>query len=175
MRHIKTFKSINEDKLGDCDFETFKEIMFEITDEFDDVEFNDYSETKVVLYRYRPGYFYDCWINLRSKFRTYDDFSMSFDYLADVIEPYDSSDNIKNILDDGKIYNHINSYLDKLHQIKSNIDNFIESNQEVLKLFKNIEEFILPRFQSFDNFVQSDIGVDDIGQIRITFEMEKRE
>lgn len=100
---------------------------------------------------------------------------MSFDYLVDVIEPYDSSGNIKYILDDGKIYNHINSYLYKLHQIKSNIDNFIGANEEVLKLFKNIEEFILPRFQSFDNFVQSDIGVDDIGQIRITFEMEKRE
>jgi lipopolysaccharide biosynthesis protein len=166
MKHLKTFKGINESTSGECDFETFKEIMFEITDEFDDVEFNDYSET---------DYFYDCWINLSSKFRTHDDFNMSFDYLADIIEPYDSPDNIKYILEDDKIYNHINSYLDKLHEIKSNIDNFILANEEVLRLFKNIEDFILPRFQTFSNFVQTDIGVDDIGQIRITFEMEERE
>lgn len=165
MKYLKKFKSINEATSGECDFETFKDIMFEITDDFDDIKFNDYSEEG----------FYDCWINLSSKFRTYDDFNMSFDYLADVIEPYDSPDNINYILENDKIYNHINSYLDKLYQIKSNIDNFILANKEVLKLFKNIEEFIIPRFQTFSNFIQTDVGVDNIGQIRITFEMEERE
>lgn len=163
MRHIKTFKSINEDKLGDCDFETFKEIMYEISDDFNNVDFNDYSE----------DYFYDCWIDL-SDTLTYDDFNLSFDYLSEVVEPYDSPDNIKYILQDNTIHGHIESYIDGLYKLKSGIDSFIEDNKKVSKLFKDIEEFILPRFQSFDNFVQCDVGIDTIGRIRVTFEMEER-
>lgn len=163
MRYLKKFKRINESGSGECDFDTFKEIMYEITDDFGDVEFNDYSDEG----------FYDCWINLRSKFRTYDGFEMNFDYLGDIIEPYDSADNISYVLEDGKVYTIINSYLDKLHEVKSNIDSFIKANEEVLNLFKNIEEFILPRFETFDNFIQIDVGV-DYDRIMITFKMVER-
>jgi hypothetical protein len=99
---------------------------------------------------------------------------MEFDYLDHIIEPYDSPDNISYILEDVRIYNEINSYLDGLHEVKSNIDSFIKANEEVLKLFKNIEEFILPRFEAFDNFIQTDVGI-DYDRIRITFEMVERE
>lgn len=164
MRYLKTFKKINESGTGECDFDTFKEIMYEITDDFSVVEFNDYSNEG----------FYDCWIDLRSKFRTYDGFEMNFGYLAYIIEPYDLAYNISHVLEDGKVYTVINSYLDKLHEVKSNIDDFIKSNEEVLKLFKNIEEFILPRFEKFDNFIQANVGI-RYDEIRITFEMVEEE
>lgn len=85
-----------------------------------------------------------------------------------------SPDNIKYILQDNIVYDHIESYIDGLYKLKSGIDSFIEVNKKVSKLFKDIEKFILPRFQSFDNFVQCDVGIDTIDRIRVTFEMEER-
>lgn len=162
MKHLKTFIGINESTSGNCDFETFKEIMYEVTDDFNDVKFNDYINENT---------FYDCWINLPSNFY---DFNLSFDYLGDIIEPYDSPDNIDNILDENLVYDQIDEQIDKLYKAKSGIDKLIEDNKKISKLFKDIEEYILPRFKSFDNFIQTDIGM-DIDRIRITFEMEERE
>lgn len=166
MRHLKTFIGVNESTSGNCDFETFKEIMYEVTDDFTNIEFNDYTD---------EDSFYDCWINLSSDFMNYDDLNLSFEYLDDIIEPYDAPDNIDYILDENLVYEKIDSYLDELFKAKSDIDKLIEDNKKISKLFKDIEEYILPRFKSFDNYVQTDIGQDTTGRIRLTFEMKERE
>lgn len=39
---------------------------------------------------------------------------------------------------------------------------------------KKFSEFILPRFETFDNFIQTDVGI-DYDKIRLTFEIVERE
>lgn len=166
MRHLKTFKSLNESTSGECDFEAFKEIMYDITDEFSSFEFSDYSSEEY-------GSFYDCQIDIvDSEF--YDYYStLDFSELLslDVVEPIDGPDNIEGIYKEGKVYTEINWNIDKLLDFKKRIDAAILSNQKMIKLFKNVEEFVLPRFQTFSNFIQCDVGLSN-GRLRITFEME---
>lgn len=173
MRHLKTFKSLNESTSGECDFETFKEIMYDITDEFSSFEFSDYSSEEAFIFA-QDGSFYDCQIDIIYS-ELYEDITLlDINELLclEVVMPIDEPDDIELIYKEGKVYNEINWNIDKLLNFKKTIDAVILSNQKMIKLFKSIEEFVLPRFQTFSNFYRCDVGL-TAGRLRITFEMEE--
>ncbi len=170
---MKYLRKYNESTQGDLDFETFKEIMFELSDYFS-CTFNDYSEINEEDPDY--GGFYDCWITIpiNPTYTLHDDIPyLNFDYLSgDVIEPIDGLDNINYVFENNKIFNAIDDQSEELLNLKKNIDDIIDKNNKLKEVFKTVKEHILPRFESFNNFLQSDCGFDG-ESLRITFEIKK--
>lgn len=174
---MKYLRKFNESASGELDFETFKDIMLELSDIFS-CEFNDYTNNE----DYVPtdgGRFYDCQLTIPYL----DDYAINddnpdfnFDYLGyqnDGIEPIDEPGDIKSLYQDSKIYDTIDDQSDKLEKLKRDLDLIIESNNKMKSVFNIIEEHILPRFESYSNFLQCDCGFDSVNsKLRITFELK---
>jgi len=179
---MKYLKKFNESTSGEMDFETFKEIMFDLSDFFE-CDFKDHSED---VHAISPGIrdpdyngFYDCWINIPflEEYSINDDapfFNFDYlDYTNDVIPPFEELDNINTIFENDKVYDAIQTQEDKLYKLKNDLDRIIENNAKIKNVFKIIQEHILPRFDQFSNFLQSDIGFDNTNCIlRVTFEIK---
>lgn len=91
-----------------------------------------------------------------------------------MIPPFDDLENIKTIFENNKVYEAIQTQEDKLYKLKNDLDKIIENNAKIKNVFKIIQEQILPRFDTFSNFLQSDIGFDNINCVlRVTFEIKK--
>lgn len=169
---MKYLRKFNESISGDLDFETFKEIMFELSDYFS-CTFNDYSKSEKGLTQSEG--FYDCCMIIPSnnKYQLHDDIPyLNFDYLQEeIIRPLDDPDDIQNLFENDIIFEAIDSQSDELSDLKANLDDIIDKNNKLKEVFKNIKEHILPRFEAFSNFLQSDIGFDG-ESLRITFEIK---
>ena len=164
---MKYLKKFNEDKsFGDLSFESFCEIMRDITDDFEH-ECVDMSE---------DDYYYDCKITLP----VIDDYAIdddcpipNLDFLKDDrggLPGYEDPENIANSF--GKLYEYVEHQNNDLLKLKNDLDQVIENNNKIVKIFKTFEESILPRFQLFDNFKESDVGFDVFNNLlRITFEI----
>ena len=172
---MKYLKKFNESTSGEMDFDTFKEIMYDLSDFFE-CEFKDHSGVDD-----DPDYngFYDCWIKIPflEEYSINDDAPFfNFDYLDysnDIIPPFDDLDNINTIFENDKVYEAIQSQEDKLYKLKNDLDKIIENNAKIKNVFKIIQEHILPRFDTFSNFLQSDVGFDNANCVlRVTFEIK---
>ncbi len=168
MRYIRKF---NESNQSEITFNEFKQIMFEILDDFEfEYKFNDFSNSE------GPP-FYDCWItvNLLEEYAISDDQpNLNFDYLGyqyDILPPVEEMENINDIFE--KVDDAIKSQVSDLYALKNNLDSVIKSNEDMKNIFKLIQTRVLPRFEEYDNFLQSDIGFDSTNaEIRITFEIK---
>jgi hypothetical protein len=162
MKYLKRF-IINEKSGDNCDFETFKDIMLELTDNYHNVVFSIPEE-----------WYYQC------QFKLYDTGNLDFDLpridLHSIVGYIDSPDDIEYSLDNDVIYKRVDNYINNLEDFKNNIDNIIESFSKIKEVFKNIEDYILPRFKHFDNFQACSVGFDELeGNFIITFDTDEYE
>jgi hypothetical protein len=158
MKYLKKFSIINEKSDENCDFDTFKDIMLELTDVYADVVFSQPEEE-----------YYQC------QFKLYDSDELDFDLpridLNSVVG-YHVSD-IEYSLDNDVVYKRVDDYINNLEDFKNNIGNIIEKYSKIKEVFKNIEDYILPRFKHFDNFQACSVGFDELeGIFIITFDTD---
>lgn len=161
MKKLFYLKKFNEASEEECDFETFKEIMMDLSDYFH-CEFHDYTD---------EDYFYDCELTIPQvsdeevdEEGTY----LTAGYLTDTLPPTDGPENIESYYT--SLNYSVDNQIENLEKLKNNLDNIMANNNKIKKIFKLLQEEIVPRFQSFSNFEQCSIGFDgDI--LRICFDM----
>ena len=155
-------KKFNESDNNNLDFDTFKEIMYEITDEYDG-KFNDYSDDI-------DGPFYDCDINImvNDKYYINDDVPyLNYDFLD--LPHFDDPQTIEGI----NVSTQVDEHNRKLLELKNDIDSIIENNNKIKKLFFSIKKHILPRLKTFSNFHGCYFGWETDGVFRVTFEITR--
>lgn len=137
MRHLKKF---NEDNNIECDFDTFKDILYTITDNYnDDIIFEENEND------------YVCCIEIGDYIELKSIFISSLRYNNDSYTTFDLS-----------VFNEkINKKTDELGKIKKELDNIISKNIEIKKVVLDTHNRILPIFQNFSNFDKLDISIDD--------------
>ena len=79
MKKLVYLKKFNEASEEECDFETFKEIMMDLSDYFQ-CEFHDYTK--------EDDYFYDCELTI-PQIDMDQDISFNGEYLSNILPPYD--------------------------------------------------------------------------------------
>jgi hypothetical protein len=167
MKYLKRFGKINEDiKIldEDLDFDTFKDIMTLITDDYNQVKFKNYSDEN----------FYDCQILIFNEDfnNTYDmleNISKS-DYYRDLISPIDDPMSFSEIIE----ANIIDQIEEKIENIKKFDFTYILNQQEkFINTLIKIEQDIIPRFTQYKNYYDCMIGYDD-NKLRVTFELEEK-
>lgn len=153
MKHIIKF---NEDIENDevCDFETFKELMLDVSDYYKCV-FANYEE-----HTYTPCYV--CAI----LFKTLD------------------FERTRNIIVDSGIYDEtavdINEIASRIKDIEKRNAILIEYNKKILSMLEIVKNDITPRFKSFSNYDSCNIGynnsydTDDEDSIEIYFYLKKK-
>lgn len=169
MKYLKRFGKINEDIKTldeDLDFETFKDIMTLITDDYNQVDFKNYSDDN----------FYDCYILIFNEDfdNTYDmleNISISkSDYYRDLISPIDEPMSFSDIIDS----NIIDQIEEKIENIKKFDFTYIVNQQEkFINTLIKIEQEIIPRFTQYKNYYDCMIGF-DYNTLRVTFELEEK-
>jgi hypothetical protein len=164
MRYLKKWNIIFEKNGPKCDLETFKEIMFDITDSYHDVTFKQPED----------GY-YECKFTL---FTNVDDiiYDLPRISLDDVIGYIDAPALIDISTENRLIYKTVNDYINNLNDFKKNIDMIIDNYSKINKVFEIMENYILPRFKHFSNFQTCSVGFDEFsGVMIITFETDEYE
>ena len=170
MRKFKYLRKFNEKvSSGDLDFQTFKELMYDISDTYD-CEFEDFSDDS-------DDPFYGCVIKL---FKNYETPVISLEYLSDQIPTTEDPQDIKYYLfgvdSRQTIYELINNKISELEYLQQSIPVIISNNEKIASIFKLIELDILPRFETFDNFGECTIGFDNLDPypvIRLCFNFNK--
>ncbi len=155
-------KKFNESSDNDLDFDTFKDIMYELTDEYNG-QFADYSSEE-------DEPFFDCWFNIpvNDKYYITDDAPyLNYDFLD--LPHFDEPEPIESI----GISTQIDDHNHKLLTLKNDIDSIIENNNKLKIMFTSIEEHILPRFRKFNNFKDCYFGWETDGRFRVTFEIKR--
>lgn len=173
MKKLVYLKKFNESSEEECDFETFKEIMMDLSDYFQ-CEFHDYTKNLDNGFL-ENDYFYDCKLTIPQisddevdEEGTY----LTARYLNDVLPPTDDPENIESYYT--SLNYSVDNQIENLEKLKNNLDIIMSNNNKIKKIFKLLQEEIVPRFQSFSNFEQCSIGFDgDV--LRICFDMPEPE
>lgn len=169
MKYLKRF-SINEKSDEKCDFDTFKDIMLELTDTYSGVVFSH----KIIDYLTREGH-YQCQFKLYKSAalnsKCFCEINKLGSVVGDVVGYRDDPENIEDSLADGVIFNTIDNYINSVEGFKDKIDNIIQNVSKIKEVFKDIEDYILPRFKHFSNFETCSVGLDPYdGTFIITFD-----
>lgn len=167
MKKLIYLKKYNESVSEDeCDFETFKEIMYDISDHYH-CEFIDYSNEE--------SPFYDCKIIL-SEYPDVYEVSSAFGSNLEEVAFYDGPEDfyiVKN-----KLREKINQNIETLKDLKSQIDSGIRYNEKISNIVKIIEEEVIERLQTFKNFEELSIGIGWLGGqgiLRVCFDIVEKE
>lgn len=162
-------KRFNEEYSGEeCDFQTFKELMFDISDYYE-CEFEDHSNTEGDKH-------YSCEIKLPNFGRIdTDDLYYNCNYLRDIIGYPDEPGGV----DFNEVRSTINGQNNRLIDLKSKIDSIVDMNKKVSEIFEILESQIVPRFEEFSNFESFSIGYDKYSDwdeiIKIYFDFPESE
>jgi hypothetical protein len=161
MKKMVYLKKFNEASTEECDFETFKEIMMDLSDYFK-CEFHDYTK--------EDDYFYECELTLPQIGEEIDEEGtyLTSQYLSDVLPPTDDPEDIQSLFT--PLQSSVDWQLGNLQKLKNNLDTIMDNNNKIKKIFRILEEEIVPRFQHFSNFEVCSIGFDG-DMIRICFDM----
>jgi hypothetical protein len=173
MKKLVYLKKFNEASEEECDFETFKEIMMDLSDYFQ-CKFHDYTKNLHNGFL-ENEYFYDCELTIPQITDEIDEEEtyLTAKYLNDILPPTDDPQDITELYTELK--ESIDNKIENLQKLKNNLDDIITNNNKIKKIFKILEDEIVPRFEHFSNFQSCTVGFDgDI--IRICFDMlEKAE
>ena len=165
---MKYLRKFNEDIKNECDFETFKEIMYDLSDYYQH-SFKDYSN--------EVDPYYEIHINLseRGNYTIQDDAPyLNFEFV-ELSELDDPTTILRDFDFNDDVYSKIESQNNKLLEVKNRIDDIIRNNNQITDIFKKLES-ITPRFESFSNFQDVYVGFDKYNPaIRISFEIKKPE
>lgn len=164
MKVIKKWKMFNESSEINCDFDTFKDIMSEIADNYKH-EFYNYEGS--------GDNFYDLVIEL-PELSNIDDINLNWKYLEEIISPYDDPYPYEEIFkrDGGKknIIDVIDDELESYTEILNQLESMKSKTNKLKSLFTTLEKEIIPRLSYFKNFSQCSIGFDS-SVLRICFDM----
>ncbi len=156
MKHIIKFNEAKKVKGEECDFQTFKELMFDVSDYYE-CEFKNEDE-----YDEEPCYVCAIFVKI-SDYVESNNIFMSATF-------YDESEIKSDILDA------------KIKEIEKNNQKMLEYNKKLVSIIKTINEDIIPRFKVFDNFYSCDIGFnnmytvnDDEDVIEVYFNLKNSE
>jgi len=162
---MKYLRKFNEDINNECDFETFKEIMYELGDDYQH-SFKDYSNEE--------DPYYEILINLSESgnYAIQDDVPyLNFEFVD--LSDLDDPTTILRDFDINDVYSEINSQNDQLLELKNRIDSVIRNNNQITDIFKRLE-LITPRFETFSNFKDVLVGFDKYNpSISVSFEIKK--
>jgi len=163
-------RKFNESESYDLSFDGFKEVMSDITDEFNlDYDFEDNSNS---TNKYDDR-FYELKIYLPESSYIETTNILSYD-LGGLASPEDGGDTLSDIRVTSCIAS-IDDNNSKLREVKHSIDTQIENNNLVKRLLSEILK-IKGRLSSFDNFGESRLGqsitVGSHTEITITFEIK---
>jgi hypothetical protein len=166
---IKRWKKFNESNSGEeLDFETFKDIMTEISDIFD-CTFESFNSEGEVFYDAKIEIPEISEVDLSSEF-------FSWKFLNEYIPPYDEPSTYGEIFEGGMIYNALDEWRNKFEQLNSEMQRMTSSQERVKKVFQILEQDIIPRFRFFSNFQECSIGFDyneyDKPELRVTFDID---
>lgn len=164
---MKYLRKFNENVGDDCDFETFKEIMYELSDDYQQHSFTDYSQEE------DPYYELHIELSCNGNYMIQDDVPyLNFEFIN--LSELDDPTSILKDFNIKEFYSEINSHNDSLLELKNRIDTVIENNKQITDIFKKIE-IIIPRFEAFSNFRDIYVGFDKYnGDIKISFEMDSK-
>ena len=164
MKKLVYLKKFNESSEEECDFETFKEIMMDLSDYFQ-CEFHDYTK--------EDDYFYDCELTIPQVDHDVDqDICLNAEYLSNILPPYDDPQEIGGFYE--SVRYEVDNQEENLLKLKNNLDTIMANNNKIKKIFRILEEEIVPRFQNFSNFESCSIGF-DVEVIRICFDMPEND
>lgn len=165
---MKYLRKFNEDINNECDFETFKEIMYDLSDDYQH-SFKDYSNEEDPYYEIHID------LNENGNYAIQDDAPyLNFEFI-NLSELDDPTTILRDFDFNDDIYSEINSQNDKLLELKNRIDVIIRNNNQITDIFKRLE-LITPRFETFSNFKDVLVGFDKYNPaIRISFEIKKPE
>ena len=162
LTYLKKFNEAYEDELS---FETFKEILFDLSDGYSEDENDPY---------------YDCILTLP---KPIDVQFPQEDNLTDYLPPYDDPQEI----DNGtlrELRDQIDEENGQLKDLEGKINLMIERNVKIKEIISTLETEIIPRLQSFSNCQSVTIGYDsayfiasrDVFEqtIRICFDMPQQ-
>lgn len=178
MKYLKTYHSVNESNSGDLSFDEFKDIMIEMIDEYEYDLKHETVDGSIVTDDNLE--FYDCWIFLKPLENPKEMTDYQYKFLVDMGD----SDDPNSIEDINKFKSHINNlFNERLVILEDNIKyltSIVEYNKRLEYILNYFKEYILPRFQTFSNFLKCTIGAEsyisdniEYGNIRITFDIKK--
>jgi hypothetical protein len=165
MKHLRKFYESNGDE---CSFKDFKNIMFEILDDFNfEYEFNDYSSDEDA--------FFDCQIYILRNFDYYDKLEMpnlnNIDYID--IYHFEEPDNIDDI-DFEETSRAIDENISEIEKIVRESNEIIQYHKNIKSLLERLNKDLIPRFENYYNFESCVIGKDD-ENLRICFNIKNNE
>lgn len=153
MKHLRKFYESNGEE---CTFKDFKNIMFDILDDFNfEYQFNDYSSDK-----WDP--FFDCQIYILKNSEYYDKYEMpnlnNIEYID--LRHFDEPDDLSRLdINDIKIT--INENISKIEKIVTESDEIIKYHKNIKSLLERLANDLIPRFEKYDNFDSCEIGKND--------------
>lgn len=142
MKYLNRF---NENIDNECDFDTFRDILYTLSDNYSDVDFIEDEESFV------------CAIDIG------DSFQIDSMFISTIRYGYNNKmPNNFHLLDfNEEMSNHTN----KLNELKIELDSIIRKNNEIGKIVDVVNKKILPIFEKFSNFGSIDIVCDDYIEI----------
>lgn len=168
MKYIKKFN----ENVGshDLDFETFRNIILELEDEFDieNIYFENNEDTDDPMYDAQIS------IQVINTDIYPDDISFGFEYLLNGLVPeFDSTDEMSPESISLTI-EEIDKNISDLNRIKLSIDRVVQLQKKFAELFTAITEKTIPRLKGFSNCDSVDIGM-DLETLRICFTIKIEE
>jgi len=153
-------KKFNESYLDEeCSFETFKEILYDLSDDYE-CDFHDFSTDS--------DPFYDCRMTIPKSI----EIDSSYDILKDVVSSFDDPHEIETDNDFDYVINEITSNTSKMKSLKNEIDLIIDRNKRLKQIFNTLKEHIVPRLRSFSNCYRVSFGYDSGDDVlRICFDL----
>lgn len=165
--YLKKFNEAYEDELS---FETFKEILLDLSDSYE-CQMYDYSGDDNDPY-------YDCHLTLPKPINV--QFPQE-DNLTEYLPPFDGPEEIDSYTL-RELQTHIDEENRQLKDLEGKINLLIERNNKIKEIISTLESDIIPRLQSFSNCQSVTIGYDSAyfqnefeSIIRICFDMPQPE
>jgi len=154
MKKLTYFRKF-ESTSGECDFETFQELLFDLSDEFE-------CESYDVINCDLPGAEFQCSLSFpvvdmdnENGYFTIDDIYLNQSFLSDKLPNYEDPKELE--FED--IYDSIKHNETQLKFLKSKLDSIIENNSKIEEIFKTLED-VIDRFQNYSNFEKCVVGYD---------------
>lgn len=166
MKHLRKFYESNGE---DCTFKDFKNIMFDILDDFNfEYQFNDYSSDE-----WDP--FFNCQIYILRNFEYYDKLEMpnlnNIDYID--LSHSDEPENLEE-LDFEETSRAIDKNISEIEKIVRESNEIIQYHKNIKSLLERLHKDLIPRFENYYNFDSCVIGKDD-EYLRICFNIKNDE
>lgn len=166
MNYIRRWGSIKENAQdGDeCDFETFKEILLELSDNYS-CRFEDNSDES----------FYCCRVQLPMYGPFHDEDSnrprFNFHYLTDILGYDEDPTDFEQVPDPDAS---VRSNKIQLEKLSLELKHIISAHDKILGLFAYLRREIIPRFRTYSNFAYLSTGM-GVDCLVISFEIDDQE